>query len=269
MSILLILAGVFTGLLLGILGSGGSIITMPALMYLLDVAPKPAIAMSLGIVGITASIATLQHWRKGNVNLPVALVFSVFGAGGTFAGAKVGVIMPELLQLGMFAAIMYVAAYRMLKPKAIAPESSIPGIVGGGVAVLEAPLVSARLGHIAMGHIAMHGIVVGVLTGMVGVGGGFLIIPALVLLSGLGMKEAVGTSLAIVTAKSFAGLAGYAGAVEIDYTLMGGFTAVAVVSGIVGGSISTYIPAALLKKGFAVFLVLVATYIVFKEFGGW
>jgi hypothetical protein len=264
MSILLILAGVSTGLLLGILGSGGSIITLPALMYLLDVAPKPAIAMSLGIVGVTASIATIQHWRKGNVNLPVALVFSIFGAGGTFAGAKIGIIMPELLQLGMFAAIMYMAAYRMLKPKPIAAEDSVPGIGGGGVAVLEAPLVSARLGHIAM-----HGIVVGVLTGMVGVGGGFLIVPALVLLSGLSMKEAVGTSLAIVTAKSFAGLAGYAGAVEIDYALMGGFTAVAVVSGIVGGAISAHIPAALLKKSFAVFLILVATYIVLKEFGGW
>ncbi len=261
MSISLILAGVSTGLLLGILGSGGSIITMPALMYLLGVAPKSAIAMSLGIVGVTALIAAVQHWRKGNVILPVALVFSVFGAGGTFAGAKIGVIMPEILQLGMFAVIMYLAAYQMLKSKRAVSQIPVPGMADGGG--LEQAVASARLGHIAV-----HGIVVGVLTGMVGVGGGFLIVPSLVLLSGLSMKQAVGTSLAIVSAKSFAGLAGYAGAVAIDYTLMGTFTAVAVTAGVVGGYVSTRISAALLKKSFAVFLVLVATYIVFKEFGG-
>jgi uncharacterized membrane protein YfcA len=264
MSIFLILAGVLTGLLLGILGSGGSIITMPALLYLLDVEPKPAIAMSLGIVGVTASIAALQHWRKGNVNLSVALVFSVFGAAGTFGGAKIGLIVPDLIQLMLFAAIMYMAAYRMLKPPKLNPGNSDLHIGGNGAAVIDNAAASARLGHIAL-----HGIVVGVVTGIVGVGGGFLIVPSLVLLSGLSMKQAVGTSLVIVSAKSFAGLAGYAGAVAIDYALMGTFTAVAVGSGVVGGYVSSHISANVLKKGFAGFLVLVATYIVLKEFGGW
>jgi len=265
MSVFLALAGVMTGLLLGILGSGGSIIALPALIYLVDIPTKPAIAMSLGIVGITAFIAAIQHWRKGNLNLQVALVFSLFGAGGTFAGAKIGVVMPDLLQLGLFAVIMYLAAYRMFRPQKVAPMPPDPSDAdGGGEAVLVQTAISAHLGHIAV-----HGIVVGVLTGMVGVGGGFLIVPALVLLSGLSMKEAVGTSLAVVSAKSFAGLAGYAGAVAIDYVTMGTFTAIAVASGIVGGHISNRLSARLLKKSFAVFLVLVATYIVFKEFGGW
>jgi len=264
MSILLIMAGIVTGLLLGILGSGGSIVTMPALMYLLNVEPKPAIAMSLGIVGITALIAAFQHWRKGNVNLSVALVFSVFGAAGTYGGAKIGVVMPELLQLGLFAAIMYLAAYRMLKPQKLETQREVLSVGPGGVAAIDHAVASTRLGHIAL-----HGVFVGVLTGIVGVGGGFLIVPSLVLLSGLPMKQAVGTSLAIVSAKSFAGLAGYAGAVAIDYALMGTFTAVAVGSGVAGGYISSRLSANLLKKGFAAFLILVATYIVLKEFGGW
>jgi len=264
MSIALILAGVSTGLLLGILGSGGSIITMPALMYVLDVAPKPAIAMSLGIVGITASFAALQHGRQGNVNVGVAFVFSVFGAAGTFAGAKIGVVMPQTLQLGLFAAIMYAAAYRMLVPR---PRVCGPvglAVAGGDEGDHKQNMVSAHLGHIAV-----HGIVIGVVTGMVGVGGGFLIVPSLVLLSGMAMKQAVGTSLAVVAAKSFAGLAGYAGAVQIDYTLMATFSVVAVGSGLAGGYVSSRLSAPLLKKSFAVFLVLVATYIVFKEFAGW
>lgn len=260
MALSLILSGIFTGLLLGILGSGGSIATMPALMYLLDVAPKPAIAMSLGIVGVTALIAAVQHWRAGNLVVSVAVVFSVFGALGTFGGAKVGLIMPDALQLGLFATIMYLAAYRMVKPKQIARQSAVLSLGGGSGGV-------AFPAH--LGHIALHGVVVGLLTGIVGVGGGFLIVPALVLLSGLTMKEAVGTSLAIVAAKSFAGLAGYAGAVSIDYPMMAAFTAVAVSAGIVGGHVSARLSADVLRKSFAVFLVLVATYMVLKESGVW
>jgi uncharacterized membrane protein YfcA len=116
-----------------------------------------------------------------------------------------------------------------------------------------------------MGHIALHGIGVGLLTGLVGVGGGFLIVPALVLLSGIPMKTAVGTSLAIVAAKSYAGFAGYMGGVTIDYATMGGFTAVTIIGSFVGAHFSTRISHDTLKKAFAWFLVVVATYIVFKS----
>ncbi len=247
-----------TGMLLGILGSGGSIITLPALIYLLGMGTKTAIAMSLGIVGVTASIAAVQHWRKGNVNLSVALVFGLFGAVGTFAGAKIGIRMPDLLQLGLFAVIMYLAAYRMLRPKRIAPDQggSSESDAGSGQRAVSAHL----------GHIAVHGIFVGILAGIVGVGGGFLIVPALVLLSNLTIKRAVGTSLAVVAAQAFSGFAGYIGSVSIDYGVMGTFTAVAVVSSIVGGAISHRLSAVMLKKSFGVFLVIVATYIVIKEF---
>lgn len=257
MSFLVLLAGAATGLLLGILGSGGSIVTMPALIYLLDIAPKPAIAMSLGVVGLTAGIAALQHARLGGVNLRIVLIFGLFGAAGTFAGARIGVVMPETLQLMMFALIMFVAAYKMMPRRraalAAAGEATSMASDDGAVQSLR------------YGHIAMHGILVGVLTGIVGVGGGFLIVPALVLLSGLAMKEAVGTSLAIIALKSAAGFAGYVGAVAVDLELMAAFSAVAIVAGFIGGLISHRMPEKVLKTGFAVFLFVVASYMLFQE----
>ncbi len=259
MSILTILAGACTGLLLGLLGSGGSIVTMPALMYLLDIDPKPAIAMSLGIVGATALVSSLQHWWRGAVNIPIVCVFGLFGAVGTFAGAKIGTIMPAALQLALFTAIMYVAAYKMLKSARPARSNSHSEISSAGqVAAAAIPL--------RYGPIAVHGVLVGILTGIIGVGGGFLIVPALVLLSNLSMKEAVGTSLLIIAVKSFAGFAGYAGSVPMDFHILGTFTAVAIGGGVVGGFVSHKVPGLILRKGFAAFLIVVATYIVFREF---
>jgi hypothetical protein len=116
-----------------------------------------------------------------------------------------------------------------------------------------------------MAHMALHGVGVGILTGFVGVGGGFLIVPALVLLSRIPMKIAVGTSLAIVAAKSYAGFAGYMGAVPIDWALMGGFTAVTVVASFAGTRIAHRFSQDTLKRAFAVFLLFVATYILLKS----
>jgi len=255
MSISIIIAGLVTGMLLGIFGSGGSIITMPALLYLLDVEPKSAIAMSLGIVAITATITALQHWRHGNVDLKITAVFGLFGVAGTYAGALVGVVTPVVIQLSVFALVMYAAAWKMIKPS--------PQHKSVGAAAADCP--DGHCDDLQYGHIALHGIAVGVLTGIVGVGGGFLIVPALVLLSGLSMKRAVGTSLSIVSLKSFAGFAGYAGSVAIDYQLMGLFTAIAVVGSVAGSQLGHRLPADLLKKGFGGFLLLVASYILFKS----
>ncbi|NOX08806.1 MAG: sulfite exporter TauE/SafE family protein [Gammaproteobacteria bacterium] len=255
MSISMIIAGLLTGLLLGIFGSGGSIITMPSLLYLLDVEPKAAIAMSLGIVAVTATISALQHWRHGNVDFRITAVFGLFGIIGTYAGALVGVITPVVIQLSVFALVMYVAAWRMLKPK--------QPLAAAGISELkDCPDGNCNLQY---GHIAAHGIGVGILTGIVGVGGGFLIVPALVLLSGLSMKKAIGTSLSIVALKSFAGFAGYAGAVSIDYSMMAMFTAIAIVGSLIGSQVGDKLPADLLKKGFGRFLVLVASYILIES----
>lgn len=252
MTISAILAGLVTGIVLGIFGSGGSIITTPALLYLLHIEAKSAIAMSMGIVAITATITALQHWRKGNVNIKVTVVFGLFGMLGTYGGARLGVITPVLIQLTLFALVMYAAAWKMLKPSR--PHRSL----GSAVVTVSEGCTAGR----CLTHIALHGVVVGVLTGLVGVGGGFLIVPALVLLSGLPMKQAIGTSLAIVSLKSFAGFAGYAGEVPMDYGLMGLFTAVAIVGSVAGTRLAHHLSPESLKKGFAVFLILVASYIL-------
>lgn len=263
MSLFAILAGLATGLVLGLFGSGGSIIALPALLYLLQVEPKSAIAMSLGVVAVTATVSGLDSWRRGLVDVRIAFVFGLFGVAGTFAGARLGLLTPVVIQLGLFALVMYAAAWRMLKPvKLAAPASGGVINVGGDTAVIGG---CREFFSPCMGQIALHGIGVGILTGLVGVGGGFLIVPALVLLSGVPMKTAVGTSLVIVAAKSYAGFAGYMGGVPIDWAVMGGFTVVTVIGSFVGAHFSTRISHDTLKKAFAWFLVVVATYILFKS----
>ncbi len=252
---LAVFSGVATGLVLGIFGSGGSIVAVPALLYLLHLGAKEAIAMSLGIVAVTATISAFDHWRHNNVNLRVSLVFGLFGVIGTYAGARLGVVTPATVQLVLFALVMYAAAWKMLaKPSTLA-------------APVEPPPEEAIFGR-RMAHMAGHGVIVGVLTGLVGVGGGFLIVPALVLLSGIAIRQAIGTSLAIVAAKSYAGFAGYLGAVPIDYALMGTFTAITVVSSLIGTRLARRLPSDLLKRGFAWFLVIVGSYILYKSLLG-
>jgi len=256
MTLSILFAGLATGMLLGVFGSGGSIITMPALMYLADIDPKSAIAMSLGIVAVTAGVAAEQHYRRGNVELKVTAVFGLFGVVGTYLGARLGVITPVAIQLGLFALVMYAAAWKMLKPKR--EHKSVGAATAEGC-----PAGFCDVSDYV--HIAIHGIVIGVLTGVVGVGGGFLIVPALVLLSGLPMRQAVGTSLAIVTLKSAAGYAGYAGEVAVDFEVMGIFAAIAIAGSFAGSLVAQRLPEKRLQQGFGVFLVLVATYILMKS----
>jgi uncharacterized membrane protein YfcA len=261
MILLAILAGAATGIVLGLFGSGGSIIAMPALMILLDVEAKSAIAMSLGIVAVTATISAWDNWRRGNVDVKISLVFGFFGVIGTYGGARLGVVTPVVVQLVLFALVMYAAAWKMLqRKKAPAPLPADQPAPASGAPLSEEEAISAHLGHIAA-----HGIGVGVLTGLVGVGGGFLIVPTLVLLSGIPMKMAVGTSLAIVAAKSYAGFAGYIGAVPVDWGIMASFTAVTVAGSFAGTRLAHRFSQDALKRAFGWFLVVIATYLLFKS----
>ncbi len=263
MHLLGVVSGIATGFVLGLLGSGGSIIALPALVYLLDVAPKSALAMSLGVVGVTATMAAVSHARKGNLVVPVAVVFAIFGVIGSLIGTRIGVRLPVVWQLTLFAFVMYFAAWRMFR-------RSVPRVrqSSGCAADDEHDYEShgcPRLISRCSAEIALAGLGVGLLTGLVGAGGGFLIVPALVLFSGLSMKKAVGTSLAIVAVNAYAGFYGYLGAVPLDWKLMGEFISMTLLGSLAGAWASHRLSHDKLKRAFAWFLLIVATYILFKN----
>ncbi|HEU4439870.1 MAG TPA: sulfite exporter TauE/SafE family protein, partial [Methylomirabilota bacterium] len=169
---------VLMGLALGTLGGGGSILTVPILVYVVGYEPKQAIGMSLAVVGVTAAIGAVGHHRAGNVRLRRAAVFAGAGVAGSAVGTRAATLVSGPVQLTLFAAIMVLAAGVMLRgarPTDIADPPSVP--------------------HRPLLRTAIDGLGIGALTGLVGVGGGFLIVPALVVLGGLPMHQAVGTSL--------------------------------------------------------------------------
>lgn len=238
--------GLLIGLALGLLGGGGSILTVPVFVYLLGMDAKLAIATSLAVVGLTSLFGTISHWKAGNVNLRVAVIFGLVAMAGTFLGARLAVFFTGAAQMLLFALVMLLAAFFMLKQKPAAREEAHPGPMPVGLIVLE-------------------GLAVGVLTGLVGVGGGFLIVPALVLLGKVPMKEAVGTSLLVIAMKSLAGFLGYLDQVDVQWGFMLGFTAVAIVGILAGTFLVRFVPQAALKQAFAVFLLVMGGVILYQN----
>jgi uncharacterized protein len=251
------------GLSLGLLGGGGSILTVPIFVYVLGFGAKEAIAMSLAVVGAVSLFGAAGHWRAGNVNLRVALVFGLVAMVGTYLGARLAVYFSGAAQLALFAVVMLLAAVFMMregKPaRAVGEEEAM-----GGAAALPG---GAPAGRMPLGLIVVEGLAVGALTGLVGVGGGFLIVPALVLLGGIPMKQAVGTSLLVIAMKSASGFLGYLGQVEVPWGFMTLFTAVAVV-GILGGTyLVRFVSQAALKRAFALFLLVMGGFILYQNRG--
>lgn len=246
----LLLAAVM-GLFLGLLGGGGSILAVPILPYVARFGAKEAIASSLAVVGLTSLFAAIGHWRAGGVNLRVALVFGAVAMAGTCLGARLAVFFSGTAQLVLFAVVMLLAAYFMFRE---------------GRSVRHGASDAAG-GAMPYGLIVAEGLAVGVLMGLVGVGGGFLIVPALVVLGGVAMKEAVGPSLLVIVMKSAAGFAGYLGQVEIHWEFLVLFTAVSVAGGIAGAYLLRFIPQEALKKLFAVFLLVMGAFILYQNRG--
>lgn len=238
------------GLSLGLLGGGGSIVTVPILVYAIGMEEKLAIALSLAIVGATSLIGAFSHYKKGNVDFKVFLAFGPVAMLGTFLGAKLSVFFSGQVQLLMFAVIMILAAYFMLK----------------GRQSVEADPSKQQFTTKRIALIAVEGIVVGIITGLVGVGGGFLIVPALVLLAGISMKRAVGTSLLIISVKSFAGFSGYLGIVEIPWDFLARFTAVSGLGILAGSALVKHVPQKWLKKIFALFLIMMGIFIFYQNY---
>ncbi len=240
------------GLALGLMGGGGSILTVPIFVYILDFGPKISIAMSLAVVGVVSLAGSVSHWREGNVNVKLSLVFGVVAMAGTWGGAFLSRFVSGTFQLILFAVVMLVAAWFMFNDAT--PDEPD-----------EDRESTVRLETLPV--IAGEGIAVGVLTGLVGVGGGFLIVPAMVLISKVPMKTAVGSSLLVIAMKSAAGFYEYTHQVEVDYAFIAGFSVLAVVGIVIGTRLVRYIAQHKLKRGFAIFLVVMGIFMLARETG--
>ena len=242
--------GVLIGAALGLLGGGGSVLTVPIFVYVLGFEPKAAIAMSLAVVAVTSALGTAGHWRAGNVNLRIALVFGGVAMLGTLLGVRLSRFVPGPTQLVIFGAVMLAAAVFMLR----------------GRPPYEEGLDERASRVVSPAKVVPGGLLVGVLTGMVGVGGGFLIVPALVLLR-MSLREAVGTSLLIITGTCVVGFLGYLGHVRLDWTAMA-LVAAGTLPGIaLGGYLHQFVPQPILRRGFAAFLVIMGAFIFLENIG--
>lgn len=237
------------GVSLGLLGSGGSILTVPVLVYLIGQDEKVAIAGSLFIVGTIALAGSLQFLKAKLIDWRNVFVFGLPGMAGTYIGATIAAFVPGIVQLAMFAVVMLLASYMMLRP-----------------VNLDSPEHTSR----AAWKIAIDGLIVGMLTGLVGVGGGFLIVPALVLLGGLSMRKAVATSLLIIAMKSFSGFYKYIAVLEaqnlqLDWNTLMVVTGLGIVGSFAGAKMAHRVPQDKLRKGFGVFLVVMGIYILARS----
>lgn len=233
------------GLSLGLIGGGGSIITVPVLVYALEVEPREAVAMSLAVVGATSLIGSVLHYRRGTVRIPAAATFAGAGIVSSFFGARLTyMISPEMLLL-IFAALMLGVGLRMLM------AGRTPG--------------DARPARPS--RVIVAGLTVGLLTGFLGVGGGFLVVPALVLFAGLSLREAVGTSLLVIAINAAAGLAGHLahGGFHLRLALL--VTALAASGTLLGTHVSHRISPVALRRAFSIFVVTVAVFLAVANRG--
>jgi hypothetical protein len=261
MEIVGFIASLLIGISLGLIGGGGSILTVPVLVYLFGVHPVAATAYSLFIVGATSLAGSYPKYKAGEINLKTALIFGIPSIAAVYATRafivpaipvyifSVGnfVITKPLLMMLLFAVLMVFASVSMIRDK------KKTAVEDAAEQKFNYPLI------------LIEGAVVGILTGLVGAGGGFLIIPALVLLSKLPMKQAVGTSLLIIAAKSLIGFTGDLGKTAMNWTLLLSVTALAVAGIFIGNILSKKISANSLKKGFGWFVLVMGIYIIIKE----
>ena len=264
MSILVLFLALIIGVSLGLIGGGGSILTVPVLVYVAGVSPTLSTAYSLFIVGSTSLVGAVNNMVKRMVHFPTALVFSIPSFMAVYAVRKyvVPAIPNTIMMIGnfevtknifimvFFAAIMLFAAMSMMRDKNNQTENEDVANIK-----FNYPLI------------ILEGLVIGALTGLVGAGGGFLIIPALVMFAKLPMRLAIGTSLLIIAAKSLIGFMGDVQNLDgqIDWSLLTTFTSAAVVGIFLGGFLSKYIKSSSLKKGFGWFVLIMAVYILTKE----
>lgn len=254
-------ASLLIGISLGLIGGGGSILTVPVLVYLFKIEPVTATAYSLFIVGTTSLVGAFPKYNKGEINTKTAIVFGIPSILSVYSTRAfiVPAIPNEIFTIGpfiatksfmtmlLFAVLMVFASVSMIRSKKEVVDEEVEQVFNYPMILLE-------------------GTIVGLITGLVGAGGGFLIIPALVLFSKLPMKQAIGTSLIIIAAKSLIGFTGDLGHQTINWNLLLLVTSLAIAGIFIGNTIGSKIPADKLKKGFGWFVLVMGIYIIFKEF---
>jgi uncharacterized membrane protein YfcA len=236
---------ILVGISLGLLGGGGSILTVPLLVYVAGVDAKQAIATSLLVVGVASAVSLIAHARAGRVRWRTGTLFGVGGMAGAYVGGIAARFIPDRVLMVGFAVVMVAAGVAMLRAR---KSVTVPG--NRRVIVIRS---------------LAQGILVGLMSGMVGAGGGFLIVPALAMLGGLPVHAAVGTSLLVIAMQSFAGLGGHLASVQIDWRLAALITVAAVVGGVIGGLLTSRIDPDTLRKAFAWLIFLTASVILAEE----
>ena len=236
------------GLTMGLLGAGGSILTVPIFVYVLDFEAKQAIAMSLAVVGATSLVGAVRHGRLGNVNLRIALIFGPIAMLGTYVGARLSVFFSGTAQLALFGAVMLAASFFMLRNHHPAPSGH-------------------RLPAVALALVVFVALGVGILTGLAGVGGGFLIVPVLILLLRLPVRQAVGTSLLVITFNAFVGFGGYLTHVDVAWGFIGGFAAIAIAGIWIGTHLLQFLSPHAIKRVFGIFLLVMGAWILYENRG--
>lgn len=283
MEILGYIAALLIGLSLGLIGGGGSILTVPVLVYLLGLSPVISTAYSLFIVGLTSLVGSYKFYQKGLVSMKTAVVFGLPSIVAVYLTRRylvpaipenlftVGdlVVTKGVLLMLLFAGLMVFASISMIKKKKEVPAEPVDTVDENIDTELNVEHTAKTETHpkpkFNYGGILAEGLVVGTLTGLVGAGGGFLIIPALVLFSKLDMKMAVGTSLLIIAVKSLFGFIGDVFNYEIDWMFLGIFSAISIAGIFIGTFLSTKIHADKLKTSFGWFVLLMGFYIIIKE----
>jgi uncharacterized membrane protein YfcA len=245
-NVLGLIASVLIGVSLGFFGGGGSILSVPLLVYAFGLPPKEAIASSLLVVATASGVAAIQHARAGNLRPRVAATFGLAGMVGAYVGARVAAFIDGGILLLLFAAVMALTALAMWRGRR------------GVIANTGRPEGSRR-------KLVLQGLTVGLFTGLVGAGGGFLIVPALALWTGLTMKAAIGTSLLVIVLNCLAGFAGYAAHVEIQVPLVTGVSACAIAGSFAGSGLVRRVQPDKLRPAFAGFILVMAGMILVRE----
>jgi uncharacterized membrane protein YfcA len=243
------------GLTQGLLGAGGAILAVPILRYVMGFEPKQAIALSLAVVAITSLIGAWRYWRAGHVHPAAALPFAAVSMIGSFEGARAARHLDGRLQLLLFSALMLAASITMLMSRPVPAAASQP------VAPLAGWRATLVLGPLALG--------IGVLTGVAGIGGGFIIVPALMALAHFPIRSAAGISLVATGFNAAAGLLGYAGHVTIPYGFLSIFATAAVAGILAGTSLVRFVPPVHLRRAFALALLALGIAILIEHRDLW